>query len=218
MTFEQLLTAAREDLGDTVGTTDDQHILKTPAALRLFNEAIREACRRALLLVDRSTAAICTYAVTAGNPVVTLDPRIIKVRRADLVSSSTPLIRKYVTDMDEYSPGWENHTGSTGSYIADYEPGKICLYCIPAQNDTLKLVTVRLPLDDLEEGLSPEIPLQYHDALRHYVVADVRNTDDTELYDPRKAAIAEAKFEKEFGPKRSALDEVYENSQPYEES
>lgn len=217
MNFDQLLKAAREDLSDTAGTRDKDHVLNSDLALRLFNEAIHEACRRARLLVDRSTTEICTYAVTAGDPVIALDPRIIKIRRANLASRPTPLTRRYTADMEERSPGWESHTGSVDSYVADYETGSICLYRIPPQNDTLKLVVVRLPLEDLTLQGTPGIPPQYHAALRHYVVAEIRYTDDSELYDPRKAAIAEAKFEKEFGPKRSAQDEVWENSQPFEE-
>lgn len=213
MTFEQLLAAAREDLGDTVGSTDSSHALTSSTALRLFNEAIHEACRRARLIVDRSTAAICTYAVTAGNPVITLDPRIIKIKRATLVGRSAPLTRRYLADLEERSASWEQDTGTVDSYVADYETGKVCLYRKPSDNGTLKMVAVRLPLVDLAAGASPEIPVQYHHALRHYVVAEMRGADDTELYDPRKAAIAAAKFEAEFGPKRSARDEVYENSQ-----
>jgi len=48
-------------------------------------------------------------------------------------------------------------------------------------------------------------------------VSAMRSKDDTELYDPRKAALEIAKFDKEFGPKRSALDEIWENSQPLPE-
>lgn len=218
MTFEQLLKAAREDLGETAGGTDASYNLTSSIALRLYNEAIHEACRRARLIVDRSTAAICTYTVTAGSPVITLDPRIIKIRRATLVGRTAPLTRRYLVDMEDRGTAWEDETGDTDSYVADYESGKICLYRKPAANGTLKLVVVRLPLLDLEtEENSPEIQAQYHHALRHYVVAEMRSVDDTELYDPRKAAIAAAKFEAEFGPKRSARDEVWDNSQPFEE-
>ena len=190
MNFGQLLQAAREDLDDLAGSQDRLHLLREATAIRLYNEAIHEACRRARLLVDRSTTAVCTYGVTAGQPLITLDSRIIKVRVAMLTSQATPLRRLYVADMDEQSSGWENHTGSTDSYIADYETGKVFLYRKPAQNDTLKLVVVRLPLNDLTSASSvPEIPLQYHPALVPYVVSAMRSKDDTELYDPRKAAL-----------------------------
>lgn len=219
MTFEQLLKKARVALVDTNGLHDSQHLLQEETALQLFNEAIHEACRRARLIVDRSTTEICSYAVTAGNPVVDIDPRIIKVRKASLVSRPTEqLRRKYVADMDELHPGWETHAGSTDCYVADYATNQLYLYRIPAATDTLKLVAVRLPLQDLDNTQSvPEIPAQYHPALVHYVVAEMRSIEDTELYDLRKADKAMARFEAEFGPKRSAQDEVWENSQPYAE-
>lgn len=218
MNFGQLLQAAREDLDDLAGNQDRHHLLRETTALRLYNEAIHEACRRARLLVDRSTTAVCSYAVTAGQSVITLDSRVIKVRLAMLTSQPTPLRRLYVADMDERLSGWESHTGTPDSYIADYETGKLCLYRRPEQNDTLKLAVVRLPMNDLTSLSSvPEIPTQYHPALVPYVVAAMRSADDTELYDPRKAALEIAKFDREFGPKRSALDETWENSQPFSE-
>jgi hypothetical protein len=157
-------------------------------------------------------------AVTAGEPVVDLDPCVIKIRKAALVSRSEPLKRKYAADMDEKNSNWESHTGTTNSYIADYETNAIFLYPIPALDDTLKLTVVRTPLIDMVRDTdTPEIPARFHDALVPYVVFKARSIEDSELYDPRKAAAAMVDFEKEFGPKRSAKDEMYENSQPLPE-
>lgn len=215
MTFKQLLDAARIALSDTTGTTDKDFNLSTAAAVLFYNEAIHEACRRARLIVDRSTPAICSYSVTAGVPSVSIDPRIIKIRRASLISRNDPLRRRYVADMDELLPGWETHTGTVDSYVADYATDMISLYRIPAVDDTLKLVVVRLPLIDLTgaSNQSPEIKVQYHPALVQYVVYKVRSIEDSELYDVRKASAAYAEFEKEFGVKRSAQDEMWDNSQ-----
>jgi hypothetical protein len=218
MTFFQLLTAARIALRDEAGSRDDHHSLREATALLFFNEAIHEACRRSRLIVDRSTPAVCSYTVTSNQPVITVDPRIIKIRRAALTSRTEQLRRLYVADMDAHSAGWETHTGPSSGYVADYETNKVFLYPVTPTADTLKLAVVRLPLEDLA-GLAsvPEIAPQYHAALVEYVVYKVRSIEDTEMYDPRKAGIAYAAFEKEFGPKRSARDEVWENSQPFQE-
>jgi len=221
MTFGQLLKLARFALGDTEASQDKNQLLPEAIGLMYFNEAIHEACRRARLIVDRSTAAVCSYVVEPDTPIITLDSRIIKIRRVYLASRSQPLNRKFVADMDDMHAGWETHTGSTDSYVADYETGaskKIFLYRRPAVADSLNLVVVRLPLADLAGSDDvPEIPQQYHAALVHYVVAKLRNIEDTELYDLKKALKAEAEFEREFGPKRAAIDEVWEDSQDFEE-
>ncbi len=219
MNFAQLLKAGRIALAEATLPQDSLYHLTTEKAVLYFNEAIHEACRRARLLVDRTTAAICEIAVTAGSPVISYSPRIIKIRRVRLVGRETPLTRRYVADMDRLGSNWEEQTGTTDSYVADYATGKIFLHRIPAENGTLKLVVVRLPLADLTGALAeePEIAPHYHPALVSYVVYKMRSIEDTELYDPRKAALAEAEFEREFGPKRSALNEVYEDSQPYPE-
>lgn len=216
MTFAQLLSAARVALRDTEGVDADRK-LPTADALLYFNEAEQEACRRSRLLMDRTTPDICSLAVTAGHPVITISPLIVKIRAVSLVSRTTPLTRKYTADMDGQVPGWEAHTGTTDSYVNDYQTGKIRLYRIPAANDTLTLFVQRLPLADITATSGPEINPRFHPALVQYVIWRMRSIEDTELYDPRKAALAGAEFEREFGPKRSASNETYEDSQPYAE-
>lgn len=212
MTFEELLQAAREELRDTVGSDDSDFALTRSTALRYFNEAESEACRRSRLLIDTETAAICTIAIVAGQAVYVLDERVVKILSADLVGRSAPLFRTFRNDMPA---GWKDHTGSVQAWVNDYATGKIRLYRIPDEDGVVKLEVQRTPLVAMDADDSrPEIASRYHYALVPYVVAKIRGNDDSEMYDPRKAALAMAEFDKEFGVKRSANSEAYEASQP----
>ena len=102
---------------------DDQavpYLWSDAEATDYANDAQNEACRRARLIVDSTTAAVCQIAVAANNPVLTLDPRVLFVRRAKLASRSIPLVRRHLADMDLEAPGWEAINGSVDSYIPDW--------------------------------------------------------------------------------------------------
>lgn len=215
MTFAQLLIAAREELSDTAGTVDSSFSLTRSRALRYFNEAQSEACRRSRLLIDADTAEICTINLLADQAVYPLDSRVVKILGADLVGRSTPLFKTFRSDMPL---GWKEHTGSVQAWVNDYATGKVRFYRIPDEAGTVNLTVQRTPLTSLvADSDSPEIAERYHYGLISYVVAKMRGDDDTETYDPRKAALAMAEFEKEFGVKRSAQSEAYEASQPISE-
>src|SRR5574340_1076952 len=64
------------------------------------NEAEEEACRRAQLLRDSTTAAVCTVVVTAGDPVITLHASIIDVLRIRMASEPVPLAIVPQDEMD----------------------------------------------------------------------------------------------------------------------
>lgn len=215
MTFSELLQAAREELSDTAGTSERDFALTRSMALRYFNEAEAEACRRSRLLIDMDTEEICSITVTAGQAVYNRDERIVKILSARLSGRATPLARMFRSDMAD---GWQDHTGTVIGWLNDYATNKIRLYRKPEASGILSLEVQRTQLAAMANDTDrPEIPLRYHYGLINYVVGKIRGNDDTEMYDPRKAALAMAEFDKEFGVKRSAQNEAYELSQPISE-
>lgn len=76
MTLEELVAAARLKLDDAVLP----YLWTTDELVNYANEAEREACRRANLIVDRTTAAYCRIAVVAGKYLYTLPNKILQVR------------------------------------------------------------------------------------------------------------------------------------------
>lgn len=178
--------------------------------MELANEAQEEACRRADLLKDSTTTAICTVAVTAGTPTITLDARIIDVKRVKMASETVPLAPAMLDEMDEASPGWDTQTGKPRAYIPDYQSGAIRLWPNPTANESLALTVTRLPLADMNDLLdAPEIRASYHRALVQWMLYRVYSIQDAELYDAQKADKCLANFEREFGKRQSARNEQW---------
>lgn len=175
------------------------------------NEAEQEACRRSRLLIDSTTTAITQMTVTLGDPMITLDSRIIFVRRARLSGQDAPLARSTVREIDAFIPGWEDVSNSTPlAMITDYETGKLRLYPPPVAAGTLKLNVYRLPLLDMNENTdSPEINARFHRSLIHWIKYRAYLKKDSETHDPDEASKALALFEQDFGKRSSAIDETW---------
>jgi hypothetical protein len=193
-----------------------------PELAEYATDAQNEACRRARLLVDSSSADICQYEVLAGDPWITLDPRVIFVRRAKVGQRTSRLTRFSYRDLDPV-PGWEAHLAIPHGFITDMETGKLRLYpyyepdnplpvppATATQVDTLSLTVVRLPLTDLTH---PDDTVEIHDRyarnLRHWMAYRAYMKRDSEVFNPVKAAEALKLFEAEFGPPSSAVEEEW---------
>lgn len=215
MNLAQLITLFRQEIDDA----EPPYLWTDPEAVDYAADAENEACRRGLLLIDASTASICQYAITAGQPLVTLDPRVLYVGRAILAGGTTPLTRRLTGNMDADKPGWESDTGTPDSYITDYQTGKIRLYPSPVATGTLNLTVARLPIAEMDNPNddSPEIRQEFHRSLVFWMLYRAYRKKDRETEDPEKAKEALAMFEQEFGPRTTApaeeqrrMREVYE--------
>lgn len=173
------------------------------------NDAQNEACRRARLLIDSSTVAICQITVAALASTAPLDSRIIFVRRARITGKNTPLDRASWRDLDESFPGWESHTGTVSHFVSDWETGKLRLYRIPTVQTVLNLTVARLPLADMGTDDSPEINVRYHRSLVFWMKYRAYMKQDAETANPEKAKANLELFEQEFGRKSSAIDEEW---------
>ena len=214
MNLRALIDLFRQEVDDLV----EPYLWSDDEAFDYANDAQQEACRRARLLVDSSTTAICQIAVTtAGLGLLTLDPRVIFVRRARF-AASLPLKRMNMQDMEAYDPYWQDTAASTPTvFIPDFETGKLQLWPKPSAAGTLLLTVVREPLADMDsDDDTPEIAARWHRSLRHWMVYRAYSKQDSEGADPKKAAAALALFEQEFGAKSSALDEAWIAREQYE--
>lgn len=173
-------------------------------------DAENEACRRARLLIDSSTAAICQHAIGIADTSITLDPRIIFVKRAIVAGQTKPLSRLNMRDLDENYPGWESHTGRIEGMVTDWETGKLRLYRVPTAIATINMTVVRLPLiemNDFED--TPEVNARAHEGLINWMAYRAFMKPDKETYDGQRASVALGRFESEFGTKSSIEDEEW---------
>lgn len=206
MTLRELIALARRqsfDNGAPLLWTD-------PEWTDYANEAEREACRRAHLIVDSETADLCTFTLAIGAATIPRDPRVLRVRRILLGSHTRPLSRIDVRDLDICAPGWESQQGLVEAYVGNYSSGAIRLYRKTSIADTARLTVVRLPLDDMaKDDDEPEIPTAYHRKLVDHMLELAYQKQDDETRDPKKEADAAARFTASFGPARSAKDEAW---------
>lgn len=207
MTLQELFTLFRDEVDDAV----EPYLWSDNELLDYANDAVYEACRRARLLVDSSTSAVCQLAVTAASGgLVALDPRVLFVRRVRF-EGERALVRKNMQDMESHDPYWQNASASKPLvFIPDYESGKLLFWPPPDSDRTALLTVVRDPLEQMNDAQDePEIPVRAQRSLRFWMMFRAYSKQDSEANDPKKAADSLALFEQEFGKKSSALDEAW---------
>lgn len=208
MNLAEIISGFRGEIHDT----KKPYFVAQSDAVRYANQAESEAARRSRLLVD-SSSEICTAAVYAGDSVVTIDPRIISIRRARLQSSSVPLAKRQVRQMDAEFAGWDAASTQSVPFIiiTDYGTNQLYLYPTPKADTTLLLTVTREPMNVMVADTdSPEIASRYHNGLISWMKYRAYSTDDTDLYDAAASARALAEFAAEFGPPTAAIDEQFE--------
>lgn len=207
MKLGKIVELFRHAVDDTVATA---YLWSDAEAINYAVDAENEACRRARLLVDSSTAAICQHSVAIAATSITLDPRIIFVKRAIVSGQITPLSRLNMRDLDENYPGWESHTGKIEGLVTDWDTGKLRLYRIPTAIATINMTVVRMPLADMNDFEdTPEINARSHEGLINWMVYRAYMKTDKETYDATRASVALGLFEAEFGKKSSIEDEEW---------
>lgn len=221
LTLAQLITLYRE-MADDKGSAP---FVSDTLATSYFNEAQVEAARRARLFKDSTTAAICISTATAGQQSITLDPRVIFVRRVKIDSKELPLAREHQNVMDAALPNWDSiDYGDVCRYIPDRDTGALWFDSRFQGTDTIRMAVIREPLADMSldvvtttgtvtntaTGTPPEVRPRHQRALIDWVLHRVlTNRDFEEKYDPDSAKDHLAAFEGEFGKKSSAIDEIW---------
>lgn len=215
MTLQGLIDLFRSQADDnSVSNPLWDDVLLTARA----NEAQLEACRRARLLEDATTAAVCQVTVTAGTHTYDVDPRVMFIRRVKLDAQEFPLPKVDVPRLDLHRPGWDGEDGDDPITWMPWGNQQIRLFPTPIAADTLRMIVVREPLADMAlavvspptAAVDPEIPRRYHDKLVDWMLYRcLLDRDREERYDPAGAKRHLDMFEQEFGKKSSAIDETW---------
>lgn len=207
MKLSELIAFVREIADDQVAKYQWTDAFIT----RALNEGESQACRRARLIVDSSTAEVCRIALRSGKSVYDIDPRVLFVRRVKLSGRDVPLGFARVRDMDENCPGWEDETGEVVGWIPDFSSGKLRFYRAPDNStQSVNLTVVREPLCQMAAPDStPEIKPRYHYRLADWALYRMFGQRDSEKYDPDRSLKHLAEFEAEFGPASPAVEEQW---------
>lgn len=205
------------NLGELISTARDRSDDKAAPFLwsdaewtSFANDAEREACRRARLIVDSSNCDIGEIRLRAGGRVYDLDQRVLFIRRAKLKGRAQPLARVSYKDLDQCAPDWEDEVGEPRGFIPDMDTDKFRPYPTPTEAGIVRLTVVRLPMANMEElDDTPEIKLHLHESLLYWMLYRAYSKQDSETKDDKKATTNLALFENEFGKKSSAMDETW---------
>ncbi len=205
MTVEDFIDEFRRVMGDE----QKPYLFTDEDIVRYLNGAVDEACERALLIEDRTSALATSIALVAGQGDYPLHPSVIKVKRVAL--GRCVLCETSTEAMDDECFGWETMDGMPRRFIHT-GAGTILLVRIPraedvAVNPTLALTVYRKPLEPLDaDDLAgvPEIKSLYHPRLLPWVYRCAFLKRDSEVYDASRAAQEDAIFTASFGVRPDA--------------
>jgi hypothetical protein len=209
-------------------TTTFQTLYGNGSLDRYLNEAVREACIRARLKVDSTTAGLTQIPVFAGTASYPIDPHIIFARRVGFLSVDGQ--REYALDRTTYdmldnrqsyefrrfgNRNWKLWTTAEPYWVVqDLEERTLRLVGIPQGNPgdpagTMQLTVVRYPLEAEEmddDGDEPAIDYQHHMFLAHWAVFRAALKKDADTYDKALSSEHYALFEAHFGKKPTAQE------------
>jgi hypothetical protein len=216
---------------DTLDDVKNPFLWTDPELLRYLNYAEVQACRRAHLLIDGTTANDFGTAATsgtagqrplyeltlvAGTSVYNLSMKVLQVKRCQLEGMNYPLVGPLTyKEADEYMSGWMGTSGTVGTcssagYPAAFlnEPGNTITFLLaPSLAGKAFLIISRLPLLPFTLNNSPEIAEAYHEGLMNWAAHLAYLKNDSETFNPEKAKYYEDIFTAQFGPLPSAKTE-----------
>ncbi|MDD5084205.1 MAG: hypothetical protein PHT88_04760 [Candidatus Moranbacteria bacterium] len=198
MTLAELLSQARIRLGDT-----GVDLLWPNAQLSAWaNEAHMEACRRLRYLSDDSV----TQSLVAGQSAYAWPEGAIFIRRARLTEEDRPLQFTSYKALDEFCPGWEDHSGTPTHIFTDLNNTTFNLYPSPDAAGVLKMLIIKEP-----EPLTgdTDLPSRLAYGLVDWICGRAYQVNDADTFNPQKSAEHFALFDAEYGPRSSARDEVF---------
>ena len=199
MRVQDLIAEFRRVTTDTVFPYhwDDSEVVS------YIHDAVNEACERALLIEDSTTAAVCNIALEAGEASYTLHDSVIDITRAKL--GTQKLTETSVEFLDLDSTTWEEREGEPRQFYCVGLTG-IRVVPIPTEAATLSLTVHRRPIDpiDIDTDLSAILPAHLHLRLLPWVYRCAYLKADSEVFDATTAAAREVEFERNFGFRHDA--------------
>ena len=184
------------------------HLFATDWLLGVLSEAEKEACLRARLIWDESSAFL-TVALDAGQDTYPLDARIDRIDRVMFVPAGPGLKPRELelTGADAIAEQCQWHQSSGRPELAARRGQTLRVWPAPAAAypGVLRIACYRFPLDVMEdESDEPEIPQEHHEGLVDWALYRAWSSKDSENDDPGRANAALAAFEQRFGQRPTA--------------
>jgi len=210
MTVAELRTLFRSQLGDLV----TPYLVSDVTFLSYLNEAQEEACDRANLLFDK-TSAFCTLSIVDGTSVYALNNGIYSITYSSLTDTSSvvyKLSHKDNVEMDRTQSDWRTLTGRPENIL--FYDNSIELSPVPDDTFTLKLECYRYPLAALAlDADVPEIGRKHHRHLINWCLYRTYSMPDNEFHNVQNAEFFKKLFTDIFGeqPRANTRRKQYQN-------
>lgn len=192
MTPADLLLRFRREMADTV----EPYLWSDEEIIDYIASAHERLVRKVGGLAD-STSSITSITVVPGTEWYAISPRILKIRKATVVSTGVPLHIDTPETAD--ARGIRFRPGSAGwpkALVQGLEDGKLRLYPVPVLADTIALSVLRMPMQAITAPESEiEAPEQHHEHLLLWMKALAYRKQDSETVDKNRAADFDAQFE-----------------------
>lgn len=200
MDVRELTDAFRSEVFDQA----EPYLWSDADVLRYASEAENMFCRLSGGIVD-SSSALTRLDYKAGDEYVAYDRRILVIRAAKDAATAREIRLMNVEDVAQISADvdygvqrafrLDGTLGEVKYVVTNMEPRKLRLVRIPKEDGGLRLTVYRRPMariTSLDDAL--EIDEEHHNHLLLGMKALAFLKDDTETYDPKKAAESEARF------------------------
>ncbi len=202
MTLAELIAAARARLDDTA-----EPYRWTDAELTAhLNEAEREACLRARLLVEAISAP-----VTVDQNSVDVDPKVIDIRGQAKLTIGNRVLMLAGTSRDALdwdNPRWETSYGWPEFFALVQDDPKNPVLMLSRRLTAAATLTYRLeryPANDMEDAEDePEIEERHHRNLIEWACYLALSSRDADNNNDTVAALHERRFTDYFGPRPTA--------------
>lgn len=208
MILSEFITRLREDfLEDTI----EPYFWSDDTLIRYANDAEKEACIRAHLLIDSSTDSVCVLNVTAGTSSYQLNSKVISILSAYNETLNYPIYQLPKVSVDSMLPNWRSLESEAPKYfIIDEVHSTTTLTIIPKPtiDFSVRFTVNRLPLVNKSITDSFEIPEIYHNDLLYWAAFLALSKQDVDTNKRDEARRYEDKFEQMFGKRKSAYTEI----------
>lgn len=201
MRVSELIQAFRVTVKDDA----EPHFWSSETIVGFLNEAVQEACERALLIEDRSIS----LTTVPGQSTYALPVSAFLVKR--VIFRGRPIDETSVEALDCEAAGWESRAGQPRCFVFEPESGarapQLRLVPTPTSTDAVGLTIYRGALKPLTPDVDmakPEIPERLHLRLLEWVYHRAFLIQDADTFDPARAATSLALFVQAFGERRDA--------------
>lgn len=194
MGLAELIAGFRQEADDVA----EPHLFEDSHVIRWLNDAQNEACERAKLLFDTSSA-LCEIPIVAGTRIYDIDERVIDCESA-IIRGQRQAMRR-VSRVDALK---RSNIEVPTSYAVEFHGGasKLYLGSVPNANGFIDLSLWRRPMAAMQltpSVVNPEIRSSAHRSLIYWALHMAFSTRDVDAQAAGKAAEYLKRFTDAFG-------------------